>query len=145
MIYFGTIVIIYITNPELKVLIVENTKTGNISFVGGASQGKETLKETAIREIKEEISVDVQVKDLVKTEFVHEFKYGPSKPERYGSKGQNTVFLLELKNAEDPKITSEIKNFEWVKPYEALDRIRFEDLKEIIQKVFLKYNFSIKQ
>ncbi|MBK5446770.1 MULTISPECIES: NUDIX hydrolase [unclassified Peribacillus] len=48
-----------------KILVVLNKKNNTWSLPGGAVEANETLKEAAIREVKEETGYDVQVNDII--------------------------------------------------------------------------------
>lgn len=129
----GTIVLAYKTSP-LRILLVENKATGNITTVSGAVEEGETLKEAAVRELKEEVDWDINPESLCSTPITHNFIYAPQKKERAGDRGENQVFLLNANNLAEPKETSDTKSAKWVIPKEAKEAVTFKDLGEVIEK-----------
>lgn len=128
----GAIVIAYKTNPY-KVLILENKETGNVTTPSGAIEKGETLEEAAARELKEELGWVIDPKKFQVTPIKQEFVYGPQKKERAGDQGINQVFLLDADNLPEPQETSDTKDAKWLPIEEAVDKITFNDLKEVVR------------
>lgn len=131
--WFGIIVLAYKTNP-LRILLVENTQTGNITPISGAVENDETQIEAAIREVKEEVGWIVSSKLLHETSLNHIFIYGINKAERAGDKGVNKVFLFNADKLPEPQKTNDIRSFKWLPLKEAASSISFPDLQEIIKE-----------
>ncbi len=131
--WLGTIVIAYKTNPT-RVLLIQNTKTGNITPISGAVEEGETLQQTAARELKEEVGWNVNPEQFKETPVKQEFIYGSKKAERAGDKGINQVFLLDAGSLPDPEETRDTKNPKWMGINEAKEKITFEDLKDVLEK-----------
>lgn len=111
--WVGVIVIAYKTNPT-RVLLIQNTETGNITPISGAVEEGETLQQTAARELKEEVGWEVKPEQLRETPVKQEFIYGSKKVERAGDKSVNQVFLLDADSLPDPEETQETKNPQWM-------------------------------
>jgi 8-oxo-dGTP pyrophosphatase MutT (NUDIX family) len=138
--WFGAIVLVYKTNP-LRILLVKNKKSGNVGPVSGALEGNETELQAAARELKEEIGWKVNPVQLAPLNLTHDFIYGSNKPERMGDKGSNQIFTLNADILPDPLETEDIKNTEWLSPEEAIQKISFDDLKEIIKQSIDQIHF----
>ncbi len=132
----GVIVIFYRDrNDQREFLVVENAKTGNISFVSGGQEGEESLIETAQREIKEELDLNPIDYELVATDVVHEFIFGSNKPDREGQKGMYRVFLSDGTSLGDISYTDEITSISWKLKEDVLEEISFDDLKDVFIKI----------
>ena len=131
--WYGAIVVAYKTNP-IRILLVENKKTGNITPISGATENNETQIETAIRELKEEVGWIISPQQLRGTSLNHEFIYGSNKAERVGDKGSNKIFLLNADNLPEPKETNDTKFPRWLDYPDVISNISFPDLQEIIKQ-----------
>lgn len=138
----GAIVIFYKkTEQGLRFLVVENAKTGNFSFVGGAADEiDDSLIETAQREVKEELGLKPDQYELQETDLVHEFIFGEWKKDRVGSKGEYKVFLADISDTDQIAPTSELKSATWMSASEARDALTFDDLREVFYQVIEKFN-----
>ena len=76
--YYGVIVLFYKGRGEGRgFLVVENSKTGNVTFVSGTQEAEDRdLLATAQREIKEELGLDSNSYQLEPTDVYHNFVYG---------------------------------------------------------------------
>lgn len=134
----GAITIFYRDNAgELEFLVVENSQSGNIAFVGGAKEEfDESLADTARRENEEELGIDVESYDLDETDIFHEFVFSPHKKDRVGSEGRYQVFLADLSDANfEITPTDELKNVWWMSEDEVFENLTFDDLKEVFERV----------
>jgi 8-oxo-dGTP pyrophosphatase MutT (NUDIX family) len=133
--YSGSIIIFYKKDLEdVKYLIVENTKTGNITFVAGAQENDESLLETAIREVKEELNLDSNQYTLNPTDIYHNFIFEENKKERAGAKGSYRVFLADASNIKEIIPTKELKIVWWKNKEGVLNSLSFSDLKDVFQQ-----------
>ncbi len=128
----GAIIYKYIDN-ELYILILKHNK-GHWSFSKGHIEKDETEKDTAIREIKEETNLDVEID----TNFRQISTYSPKKDVI-----KDVVFFLgkPKKSQIKPQIT-EIEEIKWCKYQEALDTLSYEGDKKILKlaKDYIKNN-----
>lgn len=134
-IYYGAIVIFYKKEgDETRYLVVENAKSGNITFLSGAQEGGESLLETAQREVNEELGLDASAYSLHPTEIYQNFIFDENKKERAGAKGSYRVFTGDLSHLDEIKPTKELKQVWWKTANEILAALTFPDLKEIFQE-----------
>lgn len=136
-IFLGSIGIIYRKNSgQLEFLIVENSKTKNITFVAGAKEENDkTPIDTLKREIKEELGSQIEEIKFEPTEVKHEFIFGPNKKERAGYSGSYQVFLIDATNIKNPiSHTEELKNIKWLTKNEVINSLTFPDLKDVFIK-----------
>ncbi len=133
----GVVIIIYKTNP-LRILLIENTETGNITPPAGASKKHESYKETAKREIQEEIGVSIEENLLEATELFHEFVFSKSKSQRQGKQARYKILKMKADKEFSPKTTKDSKRLWWLKPPEVMKRLTFKDHKELIKELLNK-------
>ncbi len=137
-IFRGALTIIYKNiDGEKLFLVVENSKTGNITFVGGAEEksDKGILETTAWREIKEELNINPDKYILNYTPVTHDFVFGSKKVSRAGCKGCYQVFTADISNIPEINHTTELKGLKWMTANEVLSTLTFEDLKEVFKNI----------
>ena len=112
---------------DKKVLLVYEKNRNFWGFPKGHMEDGETEIETALREVKEEVGLDVEI----------------DKKRRYtlnyviGNEIDKTT-VLYIAKAKDGKIImqeSEIENIKWCSFEEALNMLTFDDWKEMFKKV----------
>lgn len=111
---------------EGKVLLVKHN-VGHWGFPKGHMEGNETEFQTAIREVKEETNVDVEIQG--EKRYIDEY---------YSSEDtfkQVVYFLATCKNVNVQKQETEIAQIEWVKIEEAVNKITYENTKELFKQV----------
>lgn len=98
-----------------KILVLEPTYKPNWVVPGGVVEKSESPLEAAVRECREEIGVDVEIKEFLCADY----KRGN---EEIGD-AIHFLFLGILPETDDIKIDEkEIKRFVWLKPQEALTK-----------------------
>ena len=113
------------------VLIIEQFQ-GFFSFPKGHVEDGETEEETAIREVKEETNIDIEINSKKK----YKISYKVS-----GNITKEVVFFLakatsfDLKNQEN-----EIISCEWVNKEDVLDKLTYENIKKIFKNVLKEMN-----
>ena len=109
-----------------KVLVIQQVK-GHWGFPKGHVENQETEVETAIREIKEETNLDVEIDES------HRYV------ERYSPKEgveKDVVFFVAKRTGGDIKVQEEeVKTTEWLLPIEARERLTYETSKRVLDKV----------
>ena len=117
-----------IDNGEIKYLLVEEI-SGLHSFPKGHMEGEETEEETALREIKEETDLEVE---LV-TDFRVSEQYNPA--EKPGVTKQVVYFLADYGGAK-PVVTrpNEVKSLKSIGLEDALKIIEHDNIKEILKQ-----------
>lgn len=137
-VYKGALIIFYQLGQdnEQHFLVVKNTKTGNITFVGGAKDETDsTVEAAAQREIQEELGIKPEEYYLIPTQQKHEFIFGPQKPERAGCRGCYNVYLADGSSFEkNLKHTNDLKSATWMTRAEVEEALTFPDLKEVFLK-----------
>jgi len=119
--------VIFIREKEIKYLLL-NYVLGHWDFVKGNVEKDENIKDTIIREAKEEADLD----DL---NFIPGFK----EKINFFYKRKNliikevTYLLAETKN-KNVKISFEHKDFLWLNYEDALNKITFKNSKDILKK-----------
>ena len=126
--------IVFRRNKKIKYLLIQYG-WGHWEFPRGLIEEGESLEDTARREIKEEVGIeDIRFISGFKEWIKFFFKL----------KGKNIMkiatFLLAETKTEKVKLSYEHKDYDWLDYEEALDRLTFENSKEILKKAneFLK-------
>lgn len=136
--YYGAITIFYKkeTINKFLFLINKNLKNGNYSLIGGTKNRTDTsLKQTAKRENKEELGISPKIYKLISTKVRHKFIFSNNKPQRQGQKGSYLIFLADLSNLiQDIRHKEKLRRIEWVSKKEAINKISFDDLKEVFKQ-----------
>ena len=111
---------------EDKVLLVKHN-IGHWGFPKGHMKKNETEVQTAIREVKEETNVDVQIQE--EKRYVEEY---------YSSEDtfkQVVYFLATCKNMNTQAQEVEIAQIEWVPIKEAVNKLTYENAKKLLKQV----------
>lgn len=126
--------IVFRRNKKIKYLLIQYG-WGHWEFPRGLIEKGESLEDTARREIKEEVGIeDIRFISGFKEWIKFFFKL----------KGKNIMkiatFLLAETKTEKVKLSYEHKNYAWLDYKEALNRLTFENSKEVLKKAndFLK-------
>jgi 8-oxo-dGTP pyrophosphatase MutT (NUDIX family) len=122
---------------QLLFLVVENTKTGNISFVSGADEeiDEASLKKTAQREITEELGLTPDSYRLTPTDARYDFVFNSKKTERAGKKASYQVCLSDVTDLKDEiGHTTELKSAKWMTKEEVISSLTFPELKDVFEK-----------
>jgi len=111
---------------EGKVLLVQHNE-GHWDFPKGHIEENETELKTAIREVKEETNIDV----LIHENRRYVIEYYPKED----TFKQVVFFLATCKTEEIKKQETEIKNIEWLSFEDAIERITYDNSKNILKQV----------
>lgn len=124
-----------IFNTEGKVLIVKHN-AGHWDFPKGHMEEGETEKQTALREVKEETNIDIDILE----DYRYESHYSPKE------NVEKTVifFLAKSKSDKLVKQDAEIANIGWFSYKEALDIITYDNAKELYKKAYNDYINKVK-
>lgn len=102
--------LLLLNDKETQFLVCEKYKgdvTSDFIMPGGQVEGKETDKQCLIREIQEELGVELDDKNLV---YLGEYiDVAAGMPGKFVS-----IKLYQGQITEDPKPSSEIKQFHWI-------------------------------
>ena len=109
-----------------KVLVIQQVK-GHWGFPKGHVEDGETEVETAIREIKEETNLDVEIDET------HRYieTYRPKEDVE-----KDVVFFVAKKIRGEIKVQEEeVTQTEWLSPKDAIKRVTYESSKKIMSRV----------
>ena len=137
--FTGVMGIVFRSKP-LKFVLINNKKSGNITFPAGGKEENESVEETLKRELKEETGLFSNEYKIIKTGITHEFTYNSKKKKRAGQTSNQPVFLIETKKEE---LASEDQNTEvlgWFSKEEIFEKLTFEDSKDLFTKVLTLLN-----
>lgn len=113
---------------EEKVLVLKRSNTdeigaGNWEFVGGSIEYGEGLEEALLREIKEEISIDVKIEKILYATTYN------AKPNRY-----DVIIVYKCKAEDDNiKLSEEHSEYKWVNEKELRQYV-YKDIVEALDK-----------
>jgi 8-oxo-dGTP pyrophosphatase MutT (NUDIX family) len=108
-----------------KVLLVQNKNGGHWAFPKGHVEEGETEKQTAIREVKEETGLTIEIN----TDFRMTTQYSPKKDVI-----KDVVYFLSVVNtAETVRQVEEIDDVRWMSFSRAKLRVTFRRDKEILE------------
>lgn len=114
---------------EDKVLLVKHN-AGHWDFPKGHVEDNETEEETAIREVKEETNIDIEVDSDYRYKITYSPKIGVVKDVIYFL---GKPYTFNIKEQQE-----EVSEVRFVPISEALDLITYNDSKEILNKLALK-------
>jgi len=126
---YGVILVLRRDGDEDRFLILNQTD-GHWSFPKGHAQERETPRESAIRELREETGIsDIEFTGLPNIIDRYTFELG-------GDKYDKTVELFIAFTKEDKVVMqeSEICEYKWATFQEALDTLSFEETKNVLRK-----------
>ena len=120
--------IVFRRNKKTKYLLIQYG-LGHWEFPRGLIEEGESLEDTARREIKEEVGIeDIRFISGFKEWIKFFFKF----------KGKNIMkiatFLLAETRTEEVKLSYEHKDYAWLDYQEAINRLTFENSKEVLKK-----------
>lgn len=121
---------------NLEVLIIESNhkKSAYWGFPKGHKEKGETDIETAIREVKEEVNIDIDIldeKDIKSNYIIVDKDKKVYKEVRY--------FIANYINGIIKIQESELNNAIWIDVNKALERLTYEQDKEVLKKAIEKY------
>lgn len=118
-------------NQNNEVLVVKHN-AGHWDFPKGHMETNETEQQTAIREVKEETNIDVELYD----NYRYEIHYSPKE-----NVEKTVVFFLARNLSNDThKQDAEIANIGWFKYEDAMSMLTFEDAKKLLKNSYEDLN-----
>lgn len=114
-----------------KVLVIKQTN-GIWGFPKGHVEGDETEIQTAMREIKEETNIDVKIDETKR----YVMNYVTDK----GTNKDVVLFLAKQIGGELKKQEEEILEIEWLDFKEALQKLSYDNTKELFRNVMEQNN-----
>lgn len=116
-----------------KVLVIKQTN-GIWGFPKGHVEGNETEIQTAMREIKEETNIDVKIDETKR----YVMNYVTDK----GKNKDVVLFLAKQVGGELKKQEEEILEIEWLNYEEALQKLSYDNTKELFKAVMKENNLK---
>lgn len=116
--------IVYTNVNGERLYLVEQMLGGHWGVPKGHVEENENEEETALREIKEEVGLDVIIDSGFRTVETYSPKDGFIKDVVY--------FVAYSKSMDTTMQAEEVRDIKWVKLKEATDLIEFQDMQEII-------------
>lgn len=118
-------VVFKVINNEIYYLVEKMVK-GHYSICKGHVEAKESEEETALREIREETSINV----LLDTRFREVIRYSPKK----GVLKDVVFFVAKYLNGNETPQVEEVEEILWLTKDEAINKITFDSDKEVLLK-----------
>lgn len=112
---------------EDKILVIQQA-AGHWGFPKGHVEEGETEVQTAIREIKEETNLDVEINE--------DYRYAEHYSPREGVEKDVIYFIAKKIGGEIKPQEEEVQNICWLSYEEALERLTYDNSKELLQKVW---------
>lgn len=115
-----------VMNDKKQVLLIHHNE-GHWDYPKGHIEEGETEIETAIREVKEETNIDV----IVDSKFRYTIQYSPKEDVI-----KEVVYFIAQNITNNIKAQlEEVQLVEWVDLDEAIERITYNNAKELLEKV----------
>lgn len=121
------VILIHNQSNKPEVLLIKNKKSGMWGFPKGHVEDKETLIETAIREVKEEIGLEIP--------SLEEKPYFESNYIDDNNNNKKVVYFIKKINKVVPQLNDEIEDYMWADLEKAYETLIFPELKEIVKKI----------
>ena len=113
-----------------KMYLLLNYPSGHWDFVKGNIEEGETLKETVIREIREETSItDVSFIDGFEDKVEYHYQRDGELVHK------EVIFFLAKTNTENVKISHEHQGFTWLGYNEALKKLTYKNAQNVMKKI----------
>ncbi len=122
--------ILYQESPSGKIYLLLNYPSGHWDFVKGNIEKGETLKQTVLREVKEETGIS-DIKFMDGFEDKVEYHY-----QRNGELvHKQVVFFLARTSTSDVKLSHEHLNFTWLRFNDALQKLTYKTAQNLLKRV----------
>lgn len=122
--------VVYKKEEEKIYFLIEEMKAGHYSIPKGHVENNETEIETALREIKEETNLEVNLD----SNFREVVSYSPYE----GCIKDVVFFVAKAKTFDMKEQLIEVTSLKWLEPVDAINILTFDSDKEILRKA-LKY------
>lgn len=116
------------TESDIRFLVIQHKNGRHWDFPKGHVEAEETERDTALREIKEETGLQVQLT----TEFRTENQYSPKE-------GVLKDVIFFLAKTEDEKVVcqeGEVLEYQWLSFQDAMNQLTYESGRMILRKAY---------
>ena len=117
-----------IFNDKNEVLLIQQN-SGNWGFPKGHMEKGETEVQTAIREIKEETNVDIEINEKYRYEILYLQREDMTKTVVY-------FVAKEINNNEIKLQDIELQNYKWTKPEEVANTLTYDNITDLWIKCY---------
>lgn len=140
---YGKVVEVYILNEKKEFVIVFSALKGKFcKILSGHVEKDESFKDAAIREVKEELNLDIDIIGISK----YSFKYDTPKESIFnnffksrGGKGKSIIARLRYNNQEIKIQEEEISSYKWIKKEDIEKYLIKEDQIDHCRKIFEEF------
>ena len=115
-----------VLNDQKEILLVHHLK-GHWGFPKGHMEEGETEIETALREVKEETNIDVEINE--------KYRYTQNYCPQEDIQKEVVLFLAQSKNNAKKAQQEEVSEVKWFSFEEALETITYDNTKEVLIKL----------
>lgn len=130
-------IVFYIKDNLEKILLIKHANSGHWAFPKGHVETGETEIQTAIREIKEETGVDVEIDKSFRSIVT----YSPKK-----EVVKDVVYFFAIAKGYDThRQVSEVAEVQWVDMYEAQASVSYKNDKILVEKAIEFYIKNYKE
>ena len=112
-----------------KVLIIKQTK-GHWGFPKGHIEENETEEETAVREVKEETGIDVEI--------LSGQRYSEEYITDKGNQKEVVYFIAKKIDGKEKPQDGEVTEIEWLNFEEAIEKITYNNTKKLFKNILKK-------
>ena len=122
--------VLYNESPSGKIFLLLNYPSGHWDFVKGNIEKGEKLRETVIREIREETGItDVEFVDGFEDKIEYHYQRDGDLVHK------EVIFFLAKTKMTDVKISHEHLGFLWLSFDEALKKLTYKNAKKVMEKI----------
>lgn len=118
-------------NGEGKLFLLVQEPDGTWGLPGGAKDVEDIDISAALRrELQEELSLEADEYSISDPKITTEFLYGQQGSERFGMKGFNNFFIVEVNNIDGIKKEEKLLAIKWFDAEEASQKLEHEAMRQ---------------
>ncbi len=117
--------VVYRMENGEPMFLIEHMVKGHVSIPKGHMEGNETEEETALREIREETNLEVELD----TGFRYEDSYYPYE----GIYKEVVYFVAEVRGGELKNQEAEVSLLEWLRFDQAVEAVTYDNIREALR------------
>ncbi len=124
--------------PEFLLLRKKGEKVFWQGITGGIEASDKSIKDAAIREVKEELSIEVKTKDLIGP--LHQFTFITPRKGYEGQEVREFCFGLEISPDSSFQLSDEHDAYKWLPFQEALELIAYDNPKKVVKLIYSMFS-----